>query len=197
VDKPLTDQPEDDVAVVRAVYDFINGVNPDGASPADPEITVYQSEELPWGGSGLLQSQQPPRKDEGFRLMGLGEVHPVGACHVVQDDLARMQVDLAGALLESGDAPALQSYDHVLAVAPGDQARVAHAAQAIAFHRGDPQTPQLGGTDGARVHIFGDDNVDGGECPGQGFTPVRRPLTDRHRIRGVEAARVVLVFRQP
>ncbi|MEV0910244.1 MULTISPECIES: nuclear transport factor 2 family protein [Streptomyces] len=48
---PLTDQPQDDLAVVRAVYDFINGVNPEGAALADPEITVHQSEELPWGGS--------------------------------------------------------------------------------------------------------------------------------------------------
>jgi ketosteroid isomerase-like protein len=51
VDKAATDRPQDDLAVVRAVYDFINGVNPDGASLADPEITIYQSEELPWGGS--------------------------------------------------------------------------------------------------------------------------------------------------
>ncbi|WP_405883124.1 nuclear transport factor 2 family protein [Streptomyces sp. NBC_01136] len=49
--EPLTDESQDDLAVVRAVYDFINGTNPDGASLADPDITVYQTEELPWGGS--------------------------------------------------------------------------------------------------------------------------------------------------
>lgn len=37
--------------MVRAVYDFINGINPDGACLADPGITVCQSEELPWDGS--------------------------------------------------------------------------------------------------------------------------------------------------
>ena len=60
MDKPLTNQPQDDLAVVRAVYDFLNGLNPDGASLADPEITIYQSEELPWGGSysGLAEFQR-------------------------------------------------------------------------------------------------------------------------------------------
>ncbi|MBO4252445.1 nuclear transport factor 2 family protein [Streptomyces griseorubiginosus] len=49
--EPHDAEPQDDLAVVRAVYDFINGTNPDGASLADPRITVYQTEEVPWGGT--------------------------------------------------------------------------------------------------------------------------------------------------
>ncbi|WP_329370749.1 nuclear transport factor 2 family protein [Streptomyces sp. NBC_01483] len=51
MNKSTQNQHQDDLDVVRAVYDFVNGTNPDGASLADPEITVHQSEELPWGGS--------------------------------------------------------------------------------------------------------------------------------------------------